>query len=445
MTADIPIVAISAVAGAAFSALLACVPGLHIYNILGLLVIGAHALAARGAAVPGEVLVPLTAGMIVGYSMLNTVPSVFLAAPDESALFTVLPGQKYLMMGRGYEATMITSAGGLIGLCLLVPFLGVFGPGFLPAAKAVFQRHMHWILWCVIAFMLMSEWPKGGRFGQGGWGKFLDAWKSTGAGLLTFLLAGFLGFILLYRSPISVTAAFQNLLPAFVGLFTMPWLLLNIASRIEIPRQLLGMSTTLDRIVLAKGVMAGCLGGGFAAFFPGVTGGVGGMLAGHATAVRDDRVFLVSQGASKLVYYVGALLLLFVPGLGTTRGGAAWMLKGLYVPHSRHDFYMALGAVALAGAVSFLLVGPLTRGTIWLLRTCGYRRLSWATLWIILGLVWGITGWMGLLIMAVSTGIGLLPPLLGARRMNCLGVILLPLACNMSGVGPAVARWLGLL
>ena len=40
---------------------------------------------------------------------------------------------------------------------------------------------------------------------------------------------------------------------------------------------------------------------------------------------------------------------------------------------------------------------------------------------------------------------GLVPVLHGSRRMNCLGVILLPIACNMSGVGPRVAGWLGLL
>ena len=150
------VVILSSLVGAVLSSVLACVPGLHVYNILGLAVIGVHTLAAHGTSVPGDILVPFAAGMIVGYSMLNTVPSVLLAAPDDSALFTVLPGQKYLMAGRGYEAVLITSAGGLIGLLLLVAVLGLLGPRFLPAAKAVFQPHTHWILWCVIAFMLRS-------------------------------------------------------------------------------------------------------------------------------------------------------------------------------------------------------------------------------------------------------------------------------------------------
>jgi putative membrane protein len=56
-----------------------------------------------------------------------------------------------------------------------------------------------------------------------------------------------------------------------------------------------------------------------------------------------------------------------------------------------------------------------------------------------------ITGPSGLLITAVATGIGLIPALWGSRRMNAMGILLLPLTLNMAGVGDNVARWLGLL
>lgn len=436
---------LSAIVGAGISSMLACVPGLHVYNVMGVMVVGVHFLGTHGIVVRPEVIVPFASGMIVGYSMLNTVPSVLLAAPDESALFTVLPGQKYLMSGRGYEGTMITAVGGLAGLFLLVLVIGPLASKLLPVARTVFKPHTHWILWCVICFMLMSEWPKGGRLGQAGWTKLLQAWRSIGAGLLTFILSGLLGFVLFYRSPISVEAAFQNLMPAFVGLFGIPWLILNIISGTEMPPQQITGLSDIKRDLVLHGAFAGGLGGGFAAFFPVITGGVGGFLAGHATALRDDRVFLVSQGTSKLVYYVGGFLLFFVPGLHLTRGGGAWLFRGLYVPYTYYDYYMALSSIAIAGAVSFLLVSPLTRSTIAVITRYGYRRISYVGLATILALVLGITGWMGMFIMLVGAGIGLIPVLFGSRRMNCLGVILLPMACNMSGCGATVAGWLGLL
>jgi putative membrane protein len=349
------------------------------------------------------------------------------------------------MRGRGVEAVMLTALGGLGGAIALVLIGGPLCPRLLPPIHAVFRRHAAWVLWAVIAFMLLSEWPKEGGRGQGGWRRWLAAWKGLGAGLLTFLLAGLLGFVLMYRSPIPADAAFQNLLPAFAGLFGMPWLILNLACNARIPPQLFGRALSVSRRGALRGVCAGCLGGGFAAFFPVITGGIGGMLAGHATAQRDDRVFLVAQGASKFVYYVGGLLLLFVPGLGLTRGGAAWMMRGLIEPDAPGAYALALGSIAVSAGLAFALTAPLARAIGRAMARRGQRPASAVSLVLIVLLIAAAVGAPGLLVLAVATGIGLVPVLFHSRRMNALGVILLPMACNMSGFGADVAVFLGLL
>lgn len=431
--------------GVLFSCLPACLPGVHVYNILGLFVLASHFLAGYGMLPMPEVLIPFFAGLMVGYAMLNTIPSILLSAPDESALFTVLPGRKYLMKGRGYEAVMITALGGVAGLFVLVIIFGLPTQHFFMFVRKVLSPHFHWIIWCVIGFMLMSEWPKGGTRGMAGWCKFFDAWKSTGMGLITFLLSGFLGFILFYRSPIAVNASFQNLMPAFIGLFTLPGLIMNLAGKFQMPKQTYECSVDGGCDALLHGTVAGSLGGGFAAFFPVVTGGVGGFLAGHATSIHDDRSFLISQGVSKLIYYVGGFIFLFVPGVNMMRGGAASMMSGLYVPYTKYDYYMVLAAVAIAGACAYLLMSPLTKFVLRLIGKFGHNLISIVAALVVFSVVIFITGWAGVLIMLTATGIGLLPVLFGARRMNCLGIILLPVACMMSGCGAAVATWLGLL
>lgn len=435
----------AALAGALLSAPISLLPALHVYNLLGLLVVGLYALQDAGRAAPPEVYLPLMTGLIVGWSLLNTIPSILLGAPDESALFTVLPGQKYLMLGRGFEAVMMTAIGGLAGAILLVAVVGPLAPRVLPIVRSVLTPHLHWILWVIITYILMSEWPKGGNRGPAGWRKFLDAWRSLGAGLLTFALSALLGFLLLYRSPIAVESAFQNLLPAFVGLFAVPWCLFNLLSGTEPPRQYCAATVELDGSAVFRAAAAGGLGGGFAAFFPVVTGGVGGLLAGHATAQRDERVFIVSQGVSKLMYYAGAFLLFFVPGLRLRRGGAAGLLSTLFVPQTTGDYLMILGAIAVSAGVAFLLTAPLARFTLWLIARVNYRYASALALLIACALVFGVTGPIGLAVMAVAAGIGSLPILFGSRRLNCLGVLLVPMACNLSGFGPRVAGWLGLL
>jgi putative membrane protein len=432
-----------AVAGALVASVLSLIPALHIYNVAGLVILASGALD-DGIGMPPEGMAMFFLGLITGYATLNTIPSIFLSAPDDSTLFVVLPGQKYLLQSRGYEAVVLTGVGGLGGigaLALLTPVASTL----FPTLRAILQPHLHWILWTVIAYMLISEWPKGSDRAPAGLRRWWDGWKSLTAGLITFALSGLLGFILLYRSLVPVTMAYQNLLPAFVGLFAAPWILQNILSRVELPEQHIARSVDATPWLFLRGTFAGVMGGLFAAFFPVVTGGVGGLIAGHATAQRDDRLFLISQGASKIVYYVGGFLLFFTPGLHLTRGGMAWMLSSVWSTHTPQTYYTATAAVVLTGALSFFLLLLMTRLTIKLIARMHYRWVSLGALCVLLAVVVGITGWGGLLICAVATGIGLIPVLWGSRRMNCMGVLLLPIALNMVGWGGTIAGWLGLL
>jgi putative membrane protein len=88
---------------------------------------------------------------------------------------------------------------------------------------------------------------------------------------------------------------------------------------------------------------------------------------------------------------------------------------------------------------------PLTRLAVRLVERVDYVRISVVTLIVLLVMVAVMTGPGGLLIAAVATGIGLIPVLWGSRRMNCMGVLLLPITLNMAGVGGTVAGWLGLV
>lgn len=430
-----------AMGGAAAASLLALVPALHIYNVAGFLLLLS---AALPPVVTPERMAFLFLGMITGYAMLNTIPSIFLSAPDDSTIFIVLPGQKYLMQQRGYEAVVLTGIGGLGGLAVLA-LLTPLAPRFFPVVRDILSPHMGWILWTIIAYMLISEWPKGTDRAPAGLRRWWDGWKSLVAGLATFLLSGLLGFVLMYRSLVPVEVAYQNLLPAFVGLFAVPWVIQNLLARVRLPAQHLARDVDAPLGAIFQGTAAGVLGGLFAAFFPVVTGGIGGFLAGHATAQRDERAFVISQGASKVVYYVGGFLLFFVPGLHLTRGGMAWMISTLYSSYTPERYYWATAAVLACGVLAFFISLGLARLMIALLARVSYRLISAATLGILLLVVWGMTGVGGLAICAVATGIGLIPVLWGSRRMNAMGVLLLPIALNMVGAGDAVARFLRLL
>lgn len=433
----------AAAVGSLLASLLACVPGLHVYGIIALLALWAQDSAA--GILPPQLLISAVMGMVVGYALINSIPAILFSAPDDSAMFTVLPGQRYLMEGRGRDAVLLTAIGGFGAILVMLAAFLSCAPTALAGAYRVVAPHMHWMVWCVVAFMLLSEWPQAMPSAGTRRERLLNGWKSISAGLLTFLLSGVLGFIMAFRSPIDVHMSYQNLMPAFVGLFTLPWLVLNLGARVEIPAQNPGGRIAVQATTWCRGIGAGIAGGGFAAVLPAVTGGIGGLLAGHAVAQRDDDEFLISQGAGKAVYYAGGFFLLFVPGLHLTRGGAAWIITGLADVRSLDLHATAARAMLTGCLIAFLLLGPLVRHSLFLLQYVGYRRTSFAALVAICGIVAAATGWAGLIVAAVGLSIGLIPPLFGCRRMNCLGVILLPVACGMSGFNGKIAEWLGLV
>ena len=426
--------------GAVLGCTIALVPGLHVFNVAGFALL---LYAQMPFVLSEQALALFLLGALVGWSVVNVIPAVFLFAPDDAHATAVLPATKYLLRGRGAEAATLIgsgSLGALLGLVLLSPILDeVVRP-----LRAILQPHTGWILTAIIAFLLLGEWPRADDLASP-LRRLISAWTYLGAGLLTFALSGLLGMVLFYRSPIAVESAFVNLMPAFVGLFAAPGLLQVLVFGTRPPRQQVSPWREVEPRLLLRGSLTGLSGGLFASILPVVSGGIGGLLAGHATALWNERLFMISLGASKVAYYVGSLLLLFVPGLTLTRGGMAWMISSIYVPYGWRTYWLAVAAVALCGALAFVVLVAMARFAARLANAWSPQWLAGGALGLVTALTMALTGWGGLLVMGVATAIGLIPVLVGGRRINGLGVLLVPITLNVIGVGPAVAAWLGLL
>lgn len=438
MLADLTLIGF-AVLGTFLGGLVGLVPGLHVYNVAGLALL----LFSSGAfGIGGEALAFLLIGLTIGWVTLSHLPAVFLFAPDDSSVVAVLPATKFLLQGRGREAVLLMGLGGLVAtasLLLIAPLLDQW----LRPVRVIIQPHAHWMLVAVIAFMLLGEWSRVGDRAPTPLRRLATAWGYLGAGLLTFVLSGLFGLVLMTRSPLAIENAFQNLLPAFVGLFTLPGLL-QIGLMGYPPPAQPHTDFEAQPVEVIRGGLTGTVGGLFASVMPVVSGGIGGLLAGHATAIRGDRLFIISQGASKTAYFLGSLMLLFVPGLGLTRGGMAWMLSSTFVPYGWRLFALCVAAIGACGTLAFvglwLLSQPIARLTAHLRP----RAIAIGSGSIAILTTAYFTGLAGLAVMLVGTCIGLIPVFVGGRRMNCLGVLLFPISLNMLGIGPMLAQWLGL-
>jgi putative membrane protein len=432
-----------AVLGTLFGAAISFLPGLHVFNIAGFGVLLFVTFPFLGA-LP---LAMMMIGMLVGYGLISHAASTFLSSPDDSLLFFIMPSQKYLMRGKGYEGTLLLGIGGLGGLLFLILLMPV-AMYLVPPIRRVTTPHLFWILGLVILYLVQSEWPRDfGSRAKTRLGRLWDGWSSLLAGIFILLISGAVGLIMMNRPFMPLNRSFQNIMPAFVGLYAMPWVLTNIASSVRLPKQLPPGDFSANKTQLTRGITSGCLGGCVAAYTPIVTAGVGGLLAGHATTMRDDVQFTVSYGAARFVYYVGAFLLLWIPLVHMTRGGMGWIMSVVYTPTERWEFWLFAGALAVSAVVAFLLLILISRVSMKLIERDSmiYRKVSIGVLFALIAIVLLMSSWQGIILMLPCVGIGLLPVMFRSRRINCMGILLVPVFLNMAGFGPRIVEWLGLL
>jgi len=410
------------------SAVISSIPAFHIYNQLAIFTAFLYFLPLPDFFRSPEIVVTISSTLLVGYIYFVNIPSVLFSAPDDSTFFTTPIAGKFLEKGDALSAIMMSSFGSSIALILLlvlIPFVG----DKITIINTTLRPHFGWIIWCIIVYIILSEWPKVYSHQQGGFAYLLKAWFSCFGGLLTFVFAGILGILILRTGVLKVELNFIKLMPAFIGLFTIPGMLHNIYVKYRMPEQKTTISELPSKDDLFYGMVPGMAGGAFAALLPGVTAGVAGMLSGQSTNLTNHKSILVSQGASRVVYYIGAMLLFFPIISGFNRGGMSHLLKINNVVQDSGNLFFAAGAsMLIASAVAILILPFAFKLAVKLIAKLGSKYISIGVIIVAIIAITLSFGFNGLVVLLTATAIGTLPNHFGCRRINCLGVILLPLA-----------------
>ena len=155
-------------------------------------------------------------------------------APDESALFVSAPGRRLLQQGRGFERVLrMCCASGAVGsLSQFAPAVIGFRGGLL---QTVLRLHSHWMLWCLIVFLLMSEWPRGARQGRGAGAAWWTGRCLVGMGPGRFCAVRIARFRRITCSRLTIRLSIAD--ACFVGLEPRPSCFVPVCGRGAPPRQ----------------------------------------------------------------------------------------------------------------------------------------------------------------------------------------------------------------
>lgn len=456
-------VLISAILGSLIGFCAGLVPGLHMNNIASAFVARAAAVTALFGSLPesggsersGLLVCCFLSAAMAAHMFSEAVPSTYVGIPSEDVV-SVLPAHRLAKAGMGNLAIQSSARGSIEGVIVAVVLLAPVCVLMSPPIDL--YRSLKSVMFVVIAIfcavLLLSEgFPtlriRGGREG---------AWSKVVAGTAVFVLSGLIGVTLLMTDYFAcrvpdfpwIKASFvpqsSLLLPMFAGFFGVPSLLLSLDSKRVEP---LAMRATFSEVfsLTARDMGIGVLGGLMVGWMPGMTSGSAATICSPRTSEhsRNDDIagslrfiWLYSAiSSSGAVFALGALFVISRARSGTMEAVKDFLGTRTFEGHWTSEPSLLLSmllAIAFASFLSFVL---LTRCEGLLFR-CRHllcsKRLSLASLAFVVCLSVWLTGVRGALVMVACASLGLVPPLLGVRRIQLMGCLLVPVGALFLGM-----------
>lgn len=339
------------------------------------------------------------ASLAFSHAAFEAIPAVFFGIPTADMAVSALPAHRMALDGKAMLALGIITSSlvlGVLAAILLLPFALAFIPLAYQSVRPVTAP----LLTLVVLGMFVGERSIKGAIG----------------GALVFVLSGTLGVLALQTPVVDGDALFALL----SGLFGFPALLASWGS--ENASVDTGLKT-VARIPL-RFVLAGAIGGALSGLVPAVSAVMVSALL-FIFLEGSTREFLTLNSAlagSRLVFDT-----LATQTIGKARTGGAYAVLTALGPNDPLGLSIAIGmgVAALIGAA--LITGLIARQAgRWLSRPAVNKRLVTMVFAITLLSIAVRGGPAGLLVAATGAAVGSLPLLLGVKRSNAMGALVLP-------------------
>ena len=92
-------------------------PGIHT-NLVAVIILSSLFLRNQQP----EILIIFIVSLSITHTFLDSIPSIYLGAPDSDHVMSILPGHKYFLEGKAYEAFILTLIGSLSAVIISIIF-----------------------------------------------------------------------------------------------------------------------------------------------------------------------------------------------------------------------------------------------------------------------------------------------------------------------------------
>ena len=330
-------------------------------------------------------------------SIVDTIPSILLGAPDAGNELSVLPGHKMLLRGQGYDAIKLTVVGSFYSILFVFALLPVFVV-LLPPLFSVAKPYIYLLLIGIVGIMILTE--------NG---------KKKIVALILFFMSAAIGLI---ADKIPINGVIL-LFPIFAGLFGLSQLLLGIKNKIKLPKQKIS-EFDVSRKTITKSSFLGTLAGSATGFLPGVGTSE---ISSLATVDKNEKSFLITLGAITTANTILSVLALWL--IERSRSGLAVAIDQLF-NIGFDEVLLILFVVLIAGGVSIILALILAKRFVKIIEKIDYVRVSILVCVILFSLTVVFTGFYGALLLGTCSALGIFTNLVGVKRSILMGVLILP-------------------
>jgi len=376
------------------------IPGIHI-NLIGSILITLSVSVFTNIA--SIYLIIFIVSMAITHTFLDFIPSIFLGCPDTDTELSVLPGHELLKQGKGYQAVILTAYGSLAAIFILI--LIAF-PATLISQKIYTLLKITYIMPAIL--ILVSIF-------------LITLEKKKSTALFVFLLTGILGILILNPNQILGQSLLlkESLLPLLTGLFGGSMLIMSIKNKTKIPEQ----KISKPKIKIFKPILGALIASPFCSFLPGLGSGQAAII-GNTIARTNKKSFLILLGATNTL--VMGFSFIFLYAISKTRTGAAVTLQKILGTLSLKTLILIIIIIFISGIISFFITIFFANFFTKKIGKFNYTSISKITLIILIVIVFIISGFFGLIVLAISTLTGIYCISLKIKRTNMMGCLLIP-------------------
>ncbi|MEM2121661.1 MAG: tripartite tricarboxylate transporter permease [Candidatus Woesearchaeota archaeon] len=339
--------------------------------------------------------------MMSTHIFIDNIPSMFLGAPDEGTSLNVLPGHRLLLNGNslvGIESVVFGSLASMILGVLLLPLLFVLLKFFYTFSKPFTPV----ILIFISIVIILSEKDNNLRF----WSFFV------------FLLSGILGFFTL-RMPFLR----QPLLPLLSGFFGISILLESFFSKPYIPKQNYKVEFKINPLSFVAGFFSGAL----TAIFPTITSSIAAIFGKSVLKKTSEIDFLNIVGSVNASNIFLTTIFLLITG--KARNGALVVISKIVVLNLTTTLII-ISAILFSSGIASLLCLKISKIFSRIISRIDYAMVSLAMIVFISIVIIIFSGFLGFIIMIVSSSIGFFSQSLNVKRIVLMGCLIFPVLLN---------------